>query len=82
MLGRARPTDTRQSPAGVATFSAPDRSSEIIQPAIWRHDNAVSRHMRQRTANTRRHRLWRLDSHVRQIERTEDDGLAQQFLQY
>jgi hypothetical protein len=35
--------------------------------------------MRQRAADARGDRLRCLDAHVRQVERTEDDGLAGEF---
>src|SRR5215211_2438812 len=54
-----------------------DVAREVFHAAIGGDDDPLGRHMRQRTADTRRHRLRRLDGEIAKIDHAEDDSLAQ-----
>ena len=62
-------------------FSERNIAREILQTAIGSHDDALDRHIGQRSPDASSDCLGRLDGYIRKVESTEDDCLSRQFFQ-
>jgi diguanylate cyclase (GGDEF)-like protein len=65
-----------------AHLAVGDRAPQVFEAAARRDDDARGRHVRQRAADARGDGFRRLDRHIRQVERAEDDGLAGKLFQH